>query len=468
MQTQTRFAVAVILAAALGAGASAQAASRSGGPNVLLVFADQMRAAAMGCMGNPQVKTPNLDRLAAGGALLSNCHSTDPVCTPFRAMMLTGRFGFHTGVMENDVALPFKEISLAEAFKGAGYATGFIGKWHLSAGRKAKPGTPEKAGFVPPGEARQGFDFWRALECSHEYFDTRYFADEPTPIPVHGYEPQVQTDLAIGFIKEHRGEPFCLVMSWGPPHNPYTPPKEWDIYDPSQIKLRPNVPEADAALARKQIAQYYGLVSSLDHQMGRLLDTLAELQIERDTIVVFTSDHGDMLESQGWTLKQKPWSEASNTPFILRYPAKVGAGRKRDLLLSTVDIMPTVLGMCGVKGPAAMDGVDLSPVLRGESGEEPESIFLYNQPHTGNNVGASWRAVRTKRYLYAVTNAGDWLLYDVLKDPYELHNLAGDPSVAPDVAHLRGLLTDWRRKADDELNLEGEVRTPGGKGRKKK
>jgi len=444
-----RVASAGIAAATAGAGGELfGAADRRRRPNVLYVFADQMRASAMGCMGNPCVKTPNLDKLAREGMLLTNALSCSPVCSPYRAQLLTGRFGHHTGVIHNDIKLPDEEVTLPEVLKRGGYATGYIGKWHLNGDRQ---------GFVKR-EDRQGWDYWAALACSHRYFKTRYYRDTPEPIPIDGYEPDVQTDLAIEFMRQNAGRPFCLAVSFGPPHNPYKAPAKCDIYDPVKVPLRPNVPKEKAKKWRPVIAQYYGLVTSLDANIGRMMRALAKLGLADDTVFCFSSDHGDMLGSQGHRLKQRPWEESINVPFILRYPRRIDAGQTRDTLFSSVDVMPTLLGLCGAPAPPNVDGLDLSPLLLGTGGEEPECVCFTNT-HRGGGPGTDWRGIRTKQYMYAYHAEGDWVLYDLKADPYELKNLLGDPRHQVIRDRLRAALDAWREKTGDTAELAGKLRT---------
>jgi len=451
-----------IAAAALAApGSLPGSEERDDRPNILYVFADQMRFSAMGCMGNTCVRTPHLDRLARQGLPFENAFSCAPICTPYRAQLMTGRYAQTTGIWRNDLKLPREEVSLADVLKAQGYATGYIGKWHLNGGRKRPPGTPEKAGFVPP-EDRQGWDYWAGLECSHNYFTTKYYGDTVDPIPVRGYEPDVQTDLAIEFIRQNKRRPFCLMLSFGPPHNPYKPPGKHDTYRPADVPLRANVPREMEVVARETIAQYYGLVTSLDENVGRLMKSLDDLQIGERTVVCFTSDHGDMLYSHGQRLKQKPWEESIHVPFIMRYPERVRPGRKSDVLLASVDIMPTLLGLARAPIPANVDGVDLSPFLLGESNEEPEAVFLSNDPLGRNSPWTQWRGLRTKEWKYVLGAEGDWLLYNLRQDPYEMNNLVSDPGAKAIRDKLHAMLESRRHELHDVSELKAdESRKPG-------
>lgn len=173
-------------------------------PNILFVTADQMRAQALGCMGNIQVQTPNFDRLASEGVLFTNAISSFPVCTPARAMWFTGRYPTTTGVISNDIQLPPDEITSAEVLKGMGYKTVYIGKWHLDG--------PVRKGFTPPGLRRQGFDYWAAANICHDYFNAFYYMDSPEPIHIDGYQPDHETALAIQFLQDHRKDRFFLNL----------------------------------------------------------------------------------------------------------------------------------------------------------------------------------------------------------------------------------------------------------------
>src|SRR3954453_7524396 len=166
-------------------------------PSILLILPDQMRGQALGCMGNPDVRTPNLDRLVAQGLLFHNTFANTPVCCPARANFLTGKYAHRNGMVANDLRLRETEVTIAEILARAGYRTGFIGKWHLDGG-------PREPGFVPPGPRRQGFEFWAANECSHTHFKNHYFRDTAVPIPIRTFEPEGWTDIALQFLDASR------------------------------------------------------------------------------------------------------------------------------------------------------------------------------------------------------------------------------------------------------------------------
>ena len=412
-------------------------------PNIVFIVADQMRAHAMGAMGNQQIITPNLDKLAAEGILISNAISGQPVCTPFRAQLMTGRYSHSTGVIHNDIRLPDEAVIFPQLLKQQGYTTAYIGKWHLSGDRN------------DPVDAisRRGWDYWAVRNVSHRHNQTSYWLNDATePVTTEGWEPDVQTDLAIEFIKANKQRPFGLFLSYGPPHNPYelVPQQYVDMYEGSRLASRPNVPTDNEDTLRL----YYAAITSLDANIGRLSNALAEAGVAENTILVFTADHGDMLGSQGHRLKQRPWEESINIPFILRYPEKVEAGQERDWLVTTVDMMPTVLGLSDVAVPDAVEGLDLSALFEGNSTEQRQAAFLFNV-HRGGGPGTDWRGIRTKEWIYARHHAGDWVMYDLKNDPYELHNLINDENYATTKQALQQQLTALRTTLGESIPLVG-------------
>jgi arylsulfatase A-like enzyme len=461
----------------------------------VFVFGDQWRAQATGYAGNPTVQTPNLDRLAGESVNFTHAVAGCPVCSPYRASLLTGQYPLTHGVFVNDVYLQPNPQSLAHAFADSGYATAYIGKWHVDGHGRSS--------YIPP-ERRQGFQYWKVLECTHDYNHSAYYADDPE-VAVQdkcseekryweGYDAIAQTRDAQRYIRDRvdRGEeqPFLLMLSWGPPHAPYgTAPEAYRaLYDADDIVLRPNVPEAEVArvmeertqqLARRRgvspeqvrstlredIAGYYAHCTALDDCMGGLLDTLRSCGIEEDTIVVFTSDHGDMLGSHGQFKKQQPWEESIRVPFLLRYPALLGReGREVKALIDAPDIMPTLLGLSGLAIPGSVEGLDYSGYMQG--GENPSdtgpcgpvrggaALLMCPQPFgqwsAPRHGGREYRGLRTQRYTYARTLDGPWLLFDDEQDPYQLENLVEEPAYAA----LVGELDDWLQRRLDALGDE--------------
>ncbi|HOZ48428.1 MAG TPA: sulfatase [Candidatus Hydrogenedentes bacterium] len=433
---------AVPLMATASCAASKGYAMPNARPNVLFILVDQMRADMLGCMGNASARTPNLDALARDGALFTNAVSNCPVCTPSRAMLMTGKYPLSNRTIVNDLPMPTDQPFLAEVFRDAGYKTGHIGKWHLDGVPRTK--------FTPPGKRRAGFDtYWATYNCHHDYFHPRYYLDTDELVTAEGYEPVVQTDLAIDFMSRYAGGPFFLMLSWGPPHAPYelVPEEFRALYDPASMAYRANCLDVN----QREYCDYYAQVAALDIEVGRLLGFLDERGLAENTIVVFTSDHGDMMYSHGRVKKQQPWEECVHIPLILRGPTGVKPGSRPDLLFGVADMAPTLIGMVGLDAPAEMEGWDLSDTLRG-NGPEHESLPIFDyvpidQAWAWN--GREWRGVRTKTHTYARYQDAGWVLYDNVKDPYQRDNRIDTSDFADLRARLEGQLQEWLDRMKD-------------------
>jgi arylsulfatase A-like enzyme len=434
------------------------AASGTRRPNVLFVVADEWRAEATRFNGDQNVVTPVLDRLAAASISFDNATSGCPVCCPARASIMTGQYPLRNGVFINDVELKPNAPTLAETFAQVGYRTGFIGKWHLygspdgNYGRRLAPVPPDK---------RLGFDYWKACECTHEYNHSLYYeGNDPTPKYWPGYDAFSQTDDACQFIDSHAkaADPFFLFLSLGPPHFPYptAPEKYRAMYEKREIVLRPNVPKDKKAEAEGILRGYYAHMAALDECFGRLLATLKRQGLSQDTIVVFTSDHGDMMFSQGLTTKLYPWDESVRIPFLLRYPRQFGPkGRRIKAPLNMPDVMPTLLSLAGLKTPDAIQGRDLSPMAKGSRSDDPNAAAFISLPvpiTEARRYGfAEYRGLRNDDYTYVRSIHGPWLLYDNRKDPFQMHNLCNRPEAAKVQARWEQLLDARLRELNDEF-----------------
>ena len=431
-------------------------------PNIVYVFADQWRMQDTGYAGNPQVKTPHLDSLAAQSVSFTHAVAGIPVCCPARACLLTGQHALTHGVFVNDVHLADDAVSMAKLFKSDGYDTAYVGKWHVD-GRG-------RSNYIPP-ESRQGFDYWKALECTHDYNNSRFYAgDSDQPLNWEGYDAIEQTKDVQAYLRGRSRDgdgksdtPFLLVLSWGPPHAPYeTAPETYrQMYDPHSIELRPNVPPEMAEEARNWIAGYYAHCTALDDCLGALLQTLEDEGLAENTIFVFTSDHGDMLGSQGEVKKQRPWEESIRVPFLLRWPRHFGwQGREVDALLDTPDILPTLLSLTDIPIPDTVEGRDFSATIEG--GEDPSGgAALIYCPHPFGQFlrpdgGREYRGIRTRNHTYARDLNGPWLLYDNEADPYQLDNLVNRASVSSIQAALEAQLQRKLSDRGDEF-LPGET-----------
>jgi arylsulfatase A-like enzyme len=421
-------------------------------PNILFVFADQWRRDAIGFTGDPNVRTPYIDRFSAQSVDVTHAVSGVPVCAPYRGSLMTGQYPHRHGVFVNDQAITSDAVPLGEAFRSQGYDTAYIGKWHLTLHDRLRPIAKHE---------RLGFDFWRGFGCSHDYNKSSYFADdETTPRLWEGYDAFAQTREACRYLAARReaADPFFMVMSWGPPHDPYdTAPEPFrKLYDARSITLRSNVPPELADRARDVLAGYYAHVSALDACFQLLLDGLRDAGLEDDTIVVLASDHGDMIGSHGLWKKQHPYDESVRVPFLVRWPAGLGTTRRSVAApLDAPDVMPTLLGLAGLDVPATVQGRDFSGSIR-TGHVDPDAAALlacYCPFHelTRAKGGREYRGLRTPRYTYVRDLAGPWLLFDNAADPHQQANRATDPAMAGVRAALDAQLQDHLRHVGDDF-----------------
>ncbi|MHB9032560.1 MAG: sulfatase/phosphatase domain-containing protein, partial [Anaerolineae bacterium] len=235
--------------------------------------------------------------------------------------------------------------------------------------------------------------------------------------------------------------------SWGPPHNPYewAPPDYLQMYDPARIQVPPNVPQPD----RQALAGYYAHITALDDAIGWILQAVAEAGQAQDTIVVFTSDHGDMLGSHGLWRKQWPWDDCMLVPLTIRYPARQRPAGRVDNPINAEDLLPTLLDLCSIPVPAEVEGTNLAHLVRGAPGTAPASALMQIISPFCESIEPEWRGVRTSRYTYTRTLRGPWLLYDNQEDPYQLRNLIDKPAYAALQAGLENELTAWLNRTND-------------------
>lgn len=404
-------------------------------PNVLFLLADQLRASSLPVYGEQQIETPHTDRLAREGTMLTNAIASCPVCTPHRAMMLTGRYPQTTGHLINFVRTRHDEIGLGDAFSRAGYRTGYVGKWHLHTG--SFPQTTRVGDYVPEGRDRLGFEYWRAYNFHMDYYDGAVNLDDWHAERWEGYETEALNRYAFEFLDsiEDGEEPFCLFVS---PHQPhFTPfqfaPEKYYARLPERLVLPENVPDEARAQSEEMYRHYLAMVLALDDMLGELLAYLDRRGLAENTIVVYTSDHGTQAGAQGispWA-KKMPYEESLRIPWIMRWPGAFKGGGICDTLTAPVDIFPSLCGLCGVPVPRTVEGHDLSDAWRGEPGAfEQEAVLTMNFTAEFDylSTGQEWRGVRTKRYSYARWLDGTVELFDLAVDPLEMTNLAALPS----------------------------------------
>ena len=415
-------------------------------PNILFVFSDQQRASAMGCYyGDEDLETPHFDAFARQGMKLESAVSTTPLCCPYRAILMTGLHGHRMGITTNGYHPDLSEYAhIGKAFKNAGYRCGYIGKWHLG-DVQLDSGHPMRLGFDD--------EWFVPLVSSHASPNRNYAVNSTETVVGKGFDkPQIEANRAIEFIRgQDGGAPWCLFLSWYPPHPPLVSPEVYlEKYRGRDLKFHPNVKTVDAeALNRFQdhYAHYYGLVTGLDTEWERLMQALEDSGQAENTIVVYTSDHGEMLNSQGWRGKRWPHRESTQIPFLIRWPGKIEANATLDMPFGTPDIFPTLCGLAGINVPSGLDGADLSGVILGSDSNGHQQEYAYMAMHHSFIPWPGWRGIRTAKYNYARMEEGPWVCFDLENDPYEQNNLVEENGAV--VSELDGLLVDAMKKAGD-------------------
>lgn len=470
-------------------------------PNLIYIFADQWRRQALGFMNEDPVITPCIDSFAKESVVVEHAISSCPLCSPHRASLMTGKYPISVGVYTNcktglDVYLRPQENSFANVLKKQGYKTGYIGKWHLD-----NPGlNPEGIqlseikgwdAYTPPGEARLGFDFWYSYGADDNHLRPHYWKDDSKALYVNKWSVEHETDIAIDFINNNkRDEPFALFLSYNPPHSPYdqVPEKYRSRYKNMPFSLRENVKtdyikphthprvKTNETSVRQMQANYFAAVTGIDDQFSRLLELLKEQELEENTVVVLSSDHGDMLGSHGLIAKHVWYEESIGIPLIIRYPGKL-IPKHIDTMIGSADQMPTILGLMGVDKPDELEGIDLHHIFIDGEGLERSYEVIAGYPgmidaqevfrvQGLNPLAYGWRAIRSKKHIcvihkgYSPLEVPKILMYDLRRDPYQLNpyqlNLKGVRH-GKDVTEINNYiqyLKNWLKKHDDPFDIE--------------
>ena len=457
-------------------------------PNLLFLFADQWRRDAVGFMKKEKVFTPNLDEFSKEAVIFNNAYSTCPLCSPSRASILTGKYPISHGVITNckpgleDVALKENDITIGDVLKEEGYATGYIGKWHLDEPEAQKGNIPESGAkdwdaFTPPGPKRHGFDFWYSYGADDNHMTPHYWSDSVEQIKVNKWSVEHETDIAIDFIENNKEENFALFVSWNPPHTPLDqiPDKYVDLYKEIDVDIRENV-KLDEIIDHPRTIQpfsfseekyidmvrrYYAAITGVDDNFNRIISYLKENNLYEDTIIVVTADHGEMLCSHGLWSKHVWYDESISVPFLVSYGNKLKVGFT-DTVLSGVDIMPTLLSMLDIEIPNTVEGKDLSKSLHGEYIDNYAVTMCYpgnqkvieNLKIAGKNpLTYGWRAIVDKNSTYVYFKGYDGkteteeLLYDNEKDEYQLN----PEKISEKETEYRRKLKTWAEKYGDPI-----------------
>ncbi|MBL9200922.1 MAG: arylsulfatase [Opitutaceae bacterium] len=447
-----RFRLLLVAAALLlPAAASAAQAAR---PNVLVFLADDAGWGDYGFSGNTQVSTPNIDRIARGGASLDRFF-VQPVCAPTRAEFLTGRWhprGGVRGVSTGMERLDLSEKTIADAFKAAGYATGAFGKWHN--------GTQ-----WPYHPRARGFDEYLGHTSGHwgEYFDAP-LDDNGRMVRTSGYIVDVCTDRALQFITRNKDQPFFCYVPFTTPHSPWAVPDSyWQRFKNKPITQRATVPEQeDLDHTRCALA----MIENQDWNVGRILARLDELKIADNTIIFYFSDNGP--NSFRWTGGMRSRKGSTDEGGVrsvgyLRWPAKIPAGQRIPQIAAAVDLLPTLTSLAGIRrvGAAPLDGRDLSPLVLGQKTDWPDRMIF--------NAWNSAVSVRTQQHRLDATGR----LYDMAADPGQTRDLAAErPAIAKQLteaaaAYRKDMLAADAAKHADSTAKAGVTEAANARGKKK-
>lgn len=430
-------------------------------PNMIWIFGDQHRAQSLGHAGDPNVRTPHLDTMAARGTSFTQAVSGSPWCAPFRGALFTGMYN-HLSIQKTPQLLDPELPLVTDVFNAAGYHTAYFGKWHLNGDNQMS--------FVPR-DRRGRFATWLGYEnnnaqyetCIHGH-DTKGRDDQdPRAEPLIDYETDALTDRFIKHLDEERpsDKSFFAVLSVQPPHDPYVaPPDYMERHKPESIELRPNVPPVERVQnsARNDLAGYYAQIENLDHNVGRILEYLEESGLAHNTWVFFFSDHGDMHGSHGYTRKSSPWEESIRIPMIVQAPTGHQCPQTSTVPMNHVDIGSTSLGLCGLTSPDTCQGTDWSHELLPDKpapAELPDSAFLQHVYRKRFEcLNRTWRGIRTTDgWKYIVLEGQPFALFNLNEDPYELNNLAFNDGFNAERESLQKQLEEWLTRTGDTFHL---------------
>lgn len=442
----------------------------AGAPNVLVICADDHAAYVTGAYGNKQVRTPNIDRLAAGGIRFERAYCNSPVCTASRQSFFTGRYPRTIGVTQLKTALPDSEVTLAETLDRAGYATAGIGKMHFNSDQKhgfaVRIDTPEYRAWLAQQSKVDSFDFpaqppWRPFK------DPARIWLNAEALPIAEADARMEgtyyAQQAARFLEQPHDKPFFLMVSFYEPHSPFRFPLEYrGRHQAAQFTAPLPGPEDDAQIpavfrnlspADKQgiAAAYYTSVEYMDKNVGLVLDALERSGQSQDTIVVYLSDHGYMLGQHGRFEKHTSYEEAVRAPLVIRYPRRIGAGRVSRAFVELVDLVPTIHSLCNFPQSGPLQGRTLMPLLAGKTTKHRDYVVVEYAPNEEAMIRDEYWKLVYERGVVRRSDGYDTVgplvpdqfrLYDLHQDPGEMHNVAADPANAATLVRLRDLLIE--------------------------
>ncbi len=454
-------------------------------PNIVFIMTDDHAAHAISSYGSKLINTPNIDRIAREGMRFTNAFVTNSICTPSRAVILTGKYSHLNGVPVFN-HIDNTQPMLPKYLQAAGYYTGMIGKWHLGGNDPKHPndGSPT------------GFNYWNILPGQGAYFDP-IMIDMGVRKKMTGYATDIITDLSIDFIKNRpANKPFFLMYHHKAPHRNWQPDekhrKQYENYEPpipltfdddykgksdaskqatnhidtdltkADLKVDPPKDLIGADLKRwkykRYMQDYLACVQSVDDNIGRFLEFLNKSGLAENTIVVYTSDQGFFLGEHNMFDKRFMYDESLRTPFVIRWPKHIKPGSVNEKIILNLDFAPTFLDAAGVKIPSDMQGKSLRPLLEGKSATGWRSAMYYRYYHPLHHNVAAHYGIRTKRYkLIYFNKLNQWELYDLEKDPIEMKNLANDPAYAKTLENLKKELLRLKKEFKDNDQFQDNL-----------
>jgi uncharacterized sulfatase len=455
-------------------------------PNVLVIYTDEHARWTLGAYGDKQIGTPNIDRIGREGATFHNYFVNSAVCTPSRGCFITGRYPHSHGAYRNDVELNRDEVTMAHMFEQQGYDTAMAGKWHLD-------GTP-RPGWMTPARSMGFADckwmynrgHWkRIVERPEGWPDNRSVAvvgknpvipDEPDGMPDIDYNVNAEgefftdwlADKAIDFMTQDRQRPFFYYLSIPDPHGPDSVRAPYDtMFQPEDMPIpntfyQENLPDwaetarlnqlkSDRANSvrdprreqklRRILTQYFGAVKCIDDSIGRILKALEAKGILDNTLVMFTSDHGDYLGEHGLYNKNQLYEPAHQVAMLLRWPEKIAAGTVVDECVGSVDVQPTLLKLLGLETSGREQGFDASALLTGDASGWKNETWIHHS-------SLKRAGIFTPEWQFALVDGGDPILFDRRNDPDQVTNLAADPARKPLVGELTTRIIDHNREVE--------------------
>ncbi len=461
-------------------------------PNLLIIQTDEHNFRTLGCYRNTLpderafmwgkgnvVETPNIDWLADNGALCTSFYASTPVCSPSRGSFVSGQYPQRTPVVTNDIAMSDRVITFAEVLSKKGYATGYSGKWHLDGFGKPQWEPVRNFGFQ---DNRYMFNrgHWKQLKDSPE--GPKVAARNKKGGPSYGITGANKTNFTtdflaqktINFIKKNKNKPFCYMVSIPDPHGPDVVRAPYDtMYEymkfetPSTYKkLKNNLPSwgntKRQKMSQKAMTRYFGMVKCIDDNIGGIIKELKATGQLKNTIIVFTSDHGDLLGEHGRNNKGVPYEGSAKIPFIVYYPSKIKEKTIINQALTTVDFMPTILGLMEVKGSGKEDGRNAARLFTNKSGKWNDIAFIRGTGQKDQKTDLNWFGAITDRYKLIYDPVAEPWLMDLEKDPDELQNFYNDASYSSIVKKLTKKLKHYGEKYKDSRihnpKMKSEIR----------